>query len=118
MGLLLRLLLVICLVAPAAPDVAARLHAAADDTTSMAHAEDLPPCHEAAHAAPAPPDAPAPHCCDGLDAGCGCGCLHAAGLPVALAWLGSLQPAERPAATVRPGSPPPPPTRAERPPIA
>jgi hypothetical protein len=117
MALLLRLLLVFCLVAPAAPDVAARTHAGPADATADAA---LPPCHEPAHAAHAGPVTTDPQCCDGLDAGCGCGCgcLHATGLPAAWWPLTSPAPDIGPAGAAGPEAPPPPLTRAERPPIA
>jgi hypothetical protein len=114
MAFVLRLLLALCLIAPAVPDAGTRLHAATDAADAGLA---MPPCHDHAPAPAAPPASPHPDCCDGSGAGCGCGCMHAAGLPATLAVMPPPAPDAGPQPAVPRGLPPPPPTRSERPPI-
>jgi hypothetical protein len=119
MAVLLRLLLALCLVATAVPAPVA-LAAAAAPAESTVPADDLPPCHGGLAASatdPAPTLDPHGCCADGACDG-GCGCLHASGLPIALAAPSTTAiPDAPPGAAAHGGTPPrlPPP---DRPPIA
>lgn len=108
MAVLLRFLLALCLVATAVPAPMA-LAAAAAPPESAVHADDLPPCHGGhADSATDPAPTPDPHgcCADGACDG-GCGCLHASGLPIALAAPSTTAiPDAPPAGAVHGGAPP------------
>lgn len=119
MAVLLRLLLALCLVATAVPAPMA-LAAATPASAAAAHDDGLPPCHAGdivleADSSPTPD----PHgcCADGACDG-GCGCLHASGVPIALAAPGTTAIPDAPPGAAAHGSTPlrlPPP---DRPPIA
>jgi hypothetical protein len=115
MAFALRLLLALCLIAPAMPGAGARLVAATDGAIAE-HA--MPPCHDPTPAPDAPPVSTHADCCGGPGTDCGCGCMHAAGLPPTLAALAGPVPDAEPPPVIPRASPPPPSTRAERPPIA
>jgi hypothetical protein len=110
MTVCLRLLLAICLVATAVP--APMAHAASDAAPTAAAQGDSggPPCHQD-HAPAATSDAAAPQdtrgcCSDGGACDGGCGCLHAAGLPMVLPPAAAAMPQGPALAAIRSSAPP------------